>query len=112
MFDPRKLPGGDAPIASSADPEMDVAEAVRRRAGLLAEARREVDELVRLLGAVYPYVGFPYDPNKARALWDDFIRLMVEVEATLERHPGAKVVRLDPGNVRELPPGRRPRRRW
>jgi hypothetical protein len=83
----------------------------RARTRDLAEARREVHELARLLGAVYPYVGFPYDPNKARALWDDFIRLMVEVEETLERYPGAKVLELDPGNVRELPPGRRPRRR-
>jgi hypothetical protein len=83
----------------------------RARARHLAEARREVDELAQLLGEVYPYVGFPYDPDKSRALWDDFVRLMVEVEETLERHPGAKVLELDPGNVRELPPGRRPRRR-
>jgi hypothetical protein len=83
----------------------------RARARHLAEARREVHDLARLLGAVYPYIGFPYDPNKARALWDDFVRLMVEVEATLKRYPGAKVLELDPGNVRELPPGRRARRR-
>jgi hypothetical protein len=84
-------------------PEMDGLE------GLVAAQREEIAALAHLLGAVYPFVGFPYDPNKARQAWDEFGRLMVEVESTLALYPGAKQGDPDPGNVIEIPAWRRPR---
>jgi hypothetical protein len=99
-----KLPGGDVDLAGSGDAVLSGLET------LCADQQVEIDGLARLLGAVYPYIGFPFDPDKARLAWQEFARLMLQVEATLERYPGTKVLELDPGNVRDLPPGRRPRR--
>jgi hypothetical protein len=88
-------------------PGLDVLEA------LVAAQKAEIDTLAHLLGAVYPYIGFPFDPYKARLAWQELGGLMVQVEEMLSHYPGAKCELPDPGNVSELPAWPRPRpRTW